>query len=349
MAKIIVAPLNWGLGHATRCIPIINALIQENFTPIIASDGAALQLLQNEFPDLKSYELPSYNIQYAKRGKYLKYSLFFQIPRILKTIKQEKEKIAEIVEFENISGIISDNRFGVRSNKVPCIYITHQIKVLSGITTFITTKLHQNIISKFNVCWIPDYEKSPGLAGKLSHIKSDCLKVKYVNPISRFSFKELNKKHDLLVLLSGPEPQRSILEKKLLNELKTYTKQVLFVRGIISDKQEIIKGENMILVNYMLQEELGTAINKSVLVLARSGYSTIMDLDRLNAKVFFIPTPGQFEQEYLAEFLEHKNIAPFASQNKFKIEMLEKSKNYKGFKKAKTSKTVKLVFDVFSE
>jgi UDP-N-acetylglucosamine:LPS N-acetylglucosamine transferase len=94
---------------------------------------------------------------------------------------------------------------------------------------------------------------------------------------------------------------------------------------------------------------LETAINESVLVLARSGYSTIMDLDRLYAKAFFIPTPGQFEQEYLAEFLEHRSIAPFATQNKFKIGMLEKSKNYKGFIKAKTSKTVEHVFDVFSK
>ncbi|MCK4562601.1 MAG: glycosyltransferase, partial [Flavobacteriaceae bacterium] len=244
--KILIAPLNWGLGHATRCIPIINALLKEGFEPILAGDGDSLKLLQKEFSELKSYLLPSYNIQYTKKGENLKYKLLFDVPQIIKAVKKEQELVNKIIEKEGVTGLISDNRFGVYSKKIPSVYITHQINVLSGFSTFLTSKIHQRIISKFDECWIPDYESKPNLAGKLSDSKSVKLPLKYISPISRFvneisSFEGMtnNKKHDLLILLSGPEPQRSLLEEKLLEELKSYSKKVLFIRGIISDKEKV--------------------------------------------------------------------------------------------------------------
>ena len=158
MKKVIVAPLNWGLGHATRCIPIIYALLQNNFTPIIASDGKALELLQKEFPQLRSLKLPSYSISY---GKNLKRNLLLQFPKILSAVKKERKIIAQIIEKEtNIVGIISDNRFGVLNAKIPSVYITHQLTVLSGFTTFFTRKIHQSIIKNFDECWVPDTSNS---------------------------------------------------------------------------------------------------------------------------------------------------------------------------------------------
>ncbi|MEN8124589.1 MAG: glycosyltransferase [Bacteroidota bacterium] len=352
--KIIIAPLNWGLGHATRCIPIINALIDQGFEPVICSDGVALLLLQKEFPKLKSYELPSYDIQYTKNGNLLKYRLLLDSLKIIKAVKKEKQLIDEIVKKENIKGIISDNRFGVRSNKIPSVYLTHQINVLSGSTSFLTSKLHQKIIAKFDECWIPDYKTEPNLSGKLSHIKDTDLRLKYINPLSRFNYiksdKEKEYKYDLAILLSGPEPQRTILEKKLISELKYFHKNVLFISGVISNKQEFVKKNNIVFVNFMLKNELQNTINDSEIILTRSGYSTIMDLEKLNKKTFFIPTPGQFEQEYLAKNLEQFKIAPFASQKDFKISMLSSIKNYTGFINKKTSNTVDFVtlFDVFN-
>ncbi len=359
--KILVAPLNWGLGHATRCIPIINALINKGFQPIVASDGDALQLLQLEFPELKYYELPSYNIQYTKNGNLLKYSMIFNSGNVVKAVKKEKEIVEEIVKKENIIGIISDNRFGVRSKKVPSVYITHQINVLSGNTTFLSSKIHQNIIAKFDYCWIADYKEEDNLAGKLSHSLNNKLNVKYIGPLSRFdknitSKEEITKikKYDVMVLLSGPEPQRGLLEIKLLNAFKTFSKKVLFVRGIISEKEKptkaiSIKKENIEVVNFMFQDELKQAILESKIIISRSGYSTIMDLNKLGAKAFFIPTPGQFEQEYLANYLNGKNIAPFSKQKDFNLKMLENIQNYVGFAHKKTSKAIEdqFPFDVF--
>ncbi len=327
--KILIAPLNWGLGHATRCIPIIKALQEKGFNPILASDSDALTLLQKEFPDLKSYTLPSYNISYSK-GKNLKYKLFLSTPKIVKAIQQEKKIVAQIVRKEQLSGIISDNRFGVRSAKIPSVYITHQINVLSGRTTAITSKLHQKIIAKFDECWVPD-DKERTLSGKLSSCEDIKFKVKYIGALSRFKKQKLPQKYDLLIVLSGPEPQRTILEQKLLVQLKTYAKKALFVRGVFTvDKLPSIQ-TNITVVNYMLSDELEHAFNESKLVLARSGYTTILDLSKLGKKAFFIPTPGQFEQEYLAEQLAEQSIAPYNSQEQFQLKLLDKIENYSGF------------------
>ncbi len=346
MKKILIAPLNWGLGHATRCIPIIKALIAANFEPILTSDGDALVLLQKEFPQLTSYQLPSYNINYSK-GKNLKYKLFLSTPKILKAIKQEKKVIDKIIIKETISGIISDNRFGVRSAKIPSVYITHQLNVLSGNTTLITSKLHQKIISKFDECWIPDTIGEFNLSGELSSIKKKKLKVKFIGALSRFEKQPVSNKNDLLIVLSGPEPQRTILEQKLILQLKEYDKKVVFVRGVITNKETLFISDNVLVVNYMLSEQLEQTINQSEVVLARSGYSTIMDLAKLEKNTFFIPTPGQFEQEYLARRMDELNIAPFAHQDKFELQLLDRTKNYKGFKNTTNKNLNTDLFSIF--
>ena len=328
--RILVAPLNWGLGHATRCIPIIRALIQYNFEPIIASDGVALQLLQKEFPKLETFELPSYNITYSKKPKYLKLKLLKDTPHLLKTAKKEQRVIEDFIKLNAISGIISDNRFGVRHNDVPSVFISHQLQVLSGNTTWFSTKIHQRIISKFDECWIPDYADKNNLSGILGHVANFGVPLKYLGSLSRFKKKTLTTKYQLLVILSGPEPQRTFLEEKLFNELKTFNGNICFIKGVIESQQSVTHHKNMMIYNYMTSTELETAINESDMVLSRSGYTTIMDLAKLEKKAFYIPTPGQYEQEYLAKKLELEGVAPFCNQNDFTLELLSQIENYNG-------------------
>ena len=249
--KILVAPLNWGIGHSIRCIPIINKLLELKFTPIIASDGSALKLLQKEFPKLKFIELPSYGIQYPKNGFFFKWKLISCIPSILKAVKEERKIIENLIETESLIGIISDNRFGVRSTKTPSIFISHQLNVLSGNTTFLSSFLHQSYINKFDECWIPDVESQHSLAYKLSHtnkVKSQ----KFIGFLSRFKKQDVTQKYDVMILLSGVEPLRSKLEKKLISEFRGYNGNVLFVKGLISKKQEINSVVTVTLVTEMM-------------------------------------------------------------------------------------------------
>ena len=330
--KILIAPLNWGLGHATRCIPIIKALDENGFEPIIASDGVALALLKKEFPKLISIELPAYNIQYAENGKNFKWKLVAQLPKMVIAIKKEKAKIRKIVENYEIEGIISDNRLGVYSSRVPSVFITHQLNVLSGKTSWLTTKLHLRYLLKFNSCWVPDVSGAENLSGKLGHPEKIVDKLNYIGPLSRIEKKTLLIKYDIIVLLSGPEPQRTLLEKKLIKELENSSKEILFVKGIVESQQQIEKVNSITYYNFMNSEELSTAFNESEFVVCRSGYTTVMDLAKLEKKASFIPTPGQYEQEYLAKKFKSEIVAPSCKQEKFKASKLEKIHFYKGFK-----------------
>lgn len=331
--RILVAPINWGLGHATRCIPIINSLEDHRYEPVLASDGPALELLKKEFPHLPVEELPSYNIQYTANPQFLKWKLIMDTPGILNTIKAEKNRTAELVEKYDLRGIISDNRFGVRYKYIKNVFITHQLNVLSGNTTWISSKLHQKYIKKFDQCWIPDLPGPRNLSGILGHLKTKPEGAKYIGPLSRFEKKDLPKIYEHLVILSGPEPQRSFLEKILLKELKNSTSRTLFIRGVIEYRPFFADNQNSNLEirNYMYGSELEEAMNSSNLVIARSGYSTIMDMAKLGKKAFFIPTPGQFEQEYLAQRLMNLGIAGSCDQGNFSLEKLNKNKRFSGF------------------
>ncbi|WP_445710413.1 glycosyltransferase [Flavobacterium sp.] len=329
--RILITPLNWGLGHATRCIPIIKALERNNLEPVIASDGVALSLLKKEFPHLIAIELPSYKIKYSEKGKNFKLKLFSQIPTIISAIKSERKATKEIIDAYQIKGLISDNRLGVFSKKIPSVFITHQLNVLTGNTTWFTTQLHQYYIKKYTECWIPDMENKPNLSGKLGHLEDPFKTLKYIGPLSRLHKKVVENKYDLLIVLSGPEPQRTLLENKLIHELENYPKNVLFVKGIIDSKQKITIEKNITYYNFMKSDELEIAFNESSQILCRSGYTTIMDLAHLGKKAFFIPTPGQYEQIYLAKKFKKEGIAPYCNQEDFKVEKLDEIPLYSGF------------------
>ncbi|QLE01540.1 glycosyltransferase [Galbibacter sp. BG1] len=345
--RILIAPLNWGLGHATRCIPIIRSLLENNFEPIIASDGEALKLLQKEFPQLQTVELPSYKIKYAEKAKHFKLKMLWDSPKILKAISKEKKHTKALVKELEVDGIISDNRLGGYSKKVPSVFITHQLNVLTGNTTWFSSKVHQKIIKKFTECWVPDVEGEPNLSGRLGHLKGGELPIKYIGVLSRLVPQDLPIKYRLMVLISGPEPQRSMLADHLLSEIKEFKGKVLFVRGKIEERQEVVLRDHIEIYNYMSSAELEHSFNQSEMVLSRSGYTTVLDLAKLKKKAFFIPTPGQYEQEYLAERLQEESLVPYCKQEEFKIEMLENVKDYKGLGGIESTVDLSSLFELF--
>lgn len=345
--NILVAPLNWGLGHATRCVPIIKLLLKYNFNPIIASDGAALLLLKKEFPELTFLELPSYNIRYAKRKHLLKVKMLVDSPRILKAIKTERKTVKEIVKQHDIIGIISDNRPGVYHKNIWSVFITHQLKVLSGNTTWLTTAWHQKLMKRFDECWVPDYRGQGSLAGKLAEEPIRGMIVKYIGILSRFDRIIGEQAIDIILLLSGPEPYRTYLEEKLLKEFANTDKNIVMVRGVIEDEIKSDFTSNITIYNYLSSETLEDMLNSSKIVVSRSGYTSIMDFARLNKKAFFIPTPGQFEQEYLAKHLSDIGMAPYCKQDDFKAEKLEELKNFRGLEELDYQYNFKRLFGLF--
>ena len=344
---ILVAPLHWGLGHATRCIPIIQELLNANFNVLLGSDGEALLLLQKEFPSLPFVKLPSYNISYPKRGNLFKLSMLLQLPAFYKTNSLEKKLVQKLVSENRIDGIISDNRFGIRSDKVPSVFITHQLNVLSGATTYFSGKIHQTVIKKFDECWVPDVIGSPSLSGRLGHLKSNNFNVKYIGPISRFKKRKHPIKYDILALISGPEPQRSMFENKLVETLKNSNNKILLVRGVVESRQHTEQVGGISIVNYMNSPELEAAINESEYVISRSGYTTIMDLSKLEKKALLIPTPGQYEQQYLAKRLKNLGLAASCEQHQFTSKKLKEIIGCSGLEAIENTQSFESLFSLF--
>lgn len=326
--------------------------MKEGHQPFIASDGVALSLLQKEFPELPSFELPSYKITYAEKGKNFKIKMIWDSPKVIKAIAKEKKAVKKLVKENHLDGIISDNRLGVHHKKVPCVFITHQLNVLSGNTTWMSSKVHQKVIKKFRACWVPDVQGKPNLTGKLGHLKKSKLNIVYLGPLSRFEKQEEPILYNLMVLLSGPEPQRTFLEEQLLDELLDFDGNILFVKGKIEREQtqEEIEREkgSLTLYNFMQSHQLQEALNQSEKILCRSGYTTVMDLAKLEKKAFFIPTPGQYEQEYLAKRLEKKCLVPCSNQDEFELNQLNRIDEFKGLTKFESQIDYAELFEVFS-
>lgn len=322
--RVLVAPLDWGLGHATRCIPVINRLLLSGCTVLVAAEGSIKSLLQREFPQLEFLPLKGYNISYSRKKWWLPVKMLLQMPNIFRSIRHENKWLKQTVAENKIDIVISDNRFGLYCSGAYCIYITHQqlIKTGNKHTEQRLQKLHYRYINRYNECWVPDNEKENILAGELSHsLRMPKIKTTYIGPLSRFEKREEEKIYDLLIMLSGPEPQRSLLEEKLLQQLKNYSGYVLMVRGKPGDASFITAPHEKIKIeNHLPSTELNKAMNQSCLVICRSGYSSIMDLAALQQRAILIPTPGQTEQEYLAKWLMEKKMFYAVEQKDFLLE-----------------------------
>ena len=321
-----MAPLDWGLGHITRCIPIINFLLDTGCRVILAANGPHARLLEHEFPDLELLKIPDYRLSYGASSKATKWKFFFQLPKILTAIKRENQWLAMKMAERKFDMVISDCRFGLHHPDVFCVLMTHQLHIKSPFgkwTERVLQKFNYRFIDQFNECWVPDFESSNNFAGDLSHPSLlPNVPVKYIGGLSRFNEKMCNantQKYDLLVILSGPEPQRSILENILQRELASFKGRAAIVRGL-PDQSNTISSSNITLFNHLPAADLCTLIMNSELIISRSGYTTVMDLVRLRKKSILIPTPGQTEQEYLGQYLMQKKLCVCIHQHKFSLE-----------------------------
>jgi uncharacterized protein (TIGR00661 family) len=331
--KILIVPLDWGLGHATRCIPFIHELQQTGCEIIIASTGEQLILLKKEFPTLASIELNGYNVRYSKKKRWLSFKILLQAPKILLSIKREYQWLQKIIEQMNIEGVISDNRYGLYSSKVPCVFITHQLHIKASykwLENFIQ-KINYRFINRYTECWIPDLEGEKNIAGSLSHpLKMPSIPVKYLGPLSRFKMSEkaITKKYAYAFILSGPEPQRTIFEKKILNAVAQLKEKCIIIRGKPDTEESKAGAENCTIVNHLSTNELQQVLNESEFVVSRCGYTTVMEILSLRKKSVLIPTPGQTEQEYLAKHLMQQHWCYSCNQDDDLLLHIGKAKEF---------------------
>ena len=320
---VLVAPLDWGLGHATRCIPLIRELIRQGAAPCLAGEAAQDILLKNEFPDLPFLPLPGYRIRYPKKGGSLTWKMLRQVPAIMSSIRKENAWLRQQMDNYHFDAVISDNRYGLHHPDTHSVFITHQLQI-KGPAAWIEKwlrKKNYRYINRFSQCWIPDSIDDNNLAGQLSHPDElPVIPVKYIGPLSRFEKKAAPSiKDHLLILLSGPEPQRSLLEEIIINEISHYSGTATVLRGLPGHPSMIPSTGMIRFFNHLSSEELLTEIQKAEYIISRSGYSTVMDMAIMGKKCILIPTPGQTEQEYLGQYLQEKNRALCFQQESFEL------------------------------
>lgn len=320
--RILIAPLDWGLGHATRCIPIIKSFLENGCEVFVAGTLTTNSILKLEFPGLTFLDLSGYNVHYSNNKKNLPFVIFKQIPKIISQILNEHSWIKKQIQLYQIDAVISDNRYGLFTSKVPSIFVTHQLQIQvpqSKMFENMVKKMNAWFISKYKSCWIVDYENDP-MAGILS--KNDFIEnAQHLGNCSRFEHSEPRKvDYDVLVILSGPEPQRSIFEQKIIES--EIDKRILIVQGRPTLNTSIQKITTKIdLVSHLNSNELMQLIQSVHYVVNRSGYTTVMDMIKLGKHAIYIPTPGQTEQEYLAEYLAINKWGISMSQEEFDLKL----------------------------
>jgi hypothetical protein len=236
--RILICPLDWGLGHATRCIPVIRHFLNRDAEIIIAADGRSLELLKQEFPQLNYVVFSGYNINYPDKGSMI-LKMILSAPKIIKGIKKEHFELDQIITDHKIDTVISDNRYGCWNKKTKNIFITHQLMIKSPFAEKLLHKIVLNHVKNFNECWVPDLATHDNLSGDLAHKYELPQNAFFIGFLSRFKMEKTentmkltaSQKYDLLVIISGPEPQRSNFERMIIAQVYQTDFKTLIILG----------------------------------------------------------------------------------------------------------------------
>lgn len=341
---ILVAPLDWGLGHTARCVPVVQCLLARGCQVTAVGEEWQQSFYEQTFPHevgtgvLRLCALDGYNVRYAKTGTGFLPRMLRQWPRILRTIRAEHDWLRAFVEAERIDGIISDNRYGLHLPTVPSVILTHQLSPRTGLGSAMDAgarNIHYRTLKKFSACWVVDKTDGPGLSGALAHPRKLPENARYIGLLSQFSegqkFAATEDVHGgpLLVLLSGPEPQRTLLAKKLWAQVQQHNGPVVFVEGREDAPVPEVIPAHIRYYRRLTSTALKPLLEVASTIICRSGYSTLMDLAALGKRAIIIPTPGQTEQEYLAKLLHARGVFYAAQQADFLLkEALLKAESF---------------------
>ncbi len=336
--RIMVAPLDWGLGHATRCIPLIDALLARGAEVVLASSGQALELLSGHYPALEALELPAYNLRYSAKNSQSG-AMLRQLLPIYRSIRSEHRWLRAYLQRHPLDALIADHRLGLWHPELHSILMAHQLAIQPppGMA-WLRPLLFQgqwHFVRRFDEIWVPDAPGKNELVGGLVPEKIRKLtKLRFMGPLSHLKGQAANlaEKIPLLVILSGLEPQRTLLEEKIRKQLRRLSQEAILVQGLPGKIRRQQKG-TLTTISFLGSAELASLCRQAEVIVSRSGYSSLMDYAALGKqKLILIPTPGQTEQVYLAQRLAARKIALVQQQEQLDLQAaLEQIDSFSGF------------------
>lgn len=326
-----MSPLNWGMGHASRLIPVIDHFHKLGYEVLLGGSGKSGALLQSAFPQLPYFALPSFEITYSKKKFLFGFSVIRKIPAFLKTCFLEHRVLNQMISELRIDVVVSDNRYGLFNRKAHCIIITHQISPVlpfllrwAELPIFLALKF---VIRQFNECWVPDFkDREMNLTGLLSHRFTLPANTRFIGPLSRFEkFSDQSESgkqaFDMVVVLSGPPPQSEIFADIVLRQSLKSLQKILIISGF-QDIPAFKHHSNVTVVKHLETTDFRDVLLNAKIVICRAGYSAIMDLIALKRTAYIIPTPGQTEQQYLAKYLDDNPLFRCISQQNLDLNRL---------------------------
>lgn len=322
--KILFGVSDWGLGHATRDIPLINTLLKKGHKVDIIATGRALKLLKAELGNkCIFFDIPGMVAPYSKGLRVIP-NFVINVPKMYRALKRARKKVIKILSENHYDRVISDCRFEVYDKKENSFLINHQLWIRRPFYTFPVGVILMNIANKkFGCVIVPDF-KGRQLTRVFSSKHFYDVPVKYIGILSYLKKKKLKQDIDYFVTVSGPEPQRTIFEEKILSQIEHLKGNVVIGLGKPEDNS-IIKKNNVTIYGFLNSKQQEEMMNRAKFIISRPGYTTVMDIIELDKKkAFFIPTPGQPEQEYLANLYERKHLFPHAHQSSFDLSNMEK-------------------------
>lgn len=327
--RILVSPLEWGLGHATRLTRMIRILQEHHFEVILAADGLPFNFLSEQFPDLILERLPMKQIRYSKGSQGFFIRLLLQLPGLFFSIKNSRKRLQELVDQYQPDFILSDNRYGFRHPDVPSVFVTHQLRPMppKAFRFFQSAfgRFHLWMLRGYDFIWVSDFDGEDNVAGALSRIPWKNNKIRYIGPLSWLSDcdpvpPKAERAPDLLFLLSGPEPQRELLEQHIIQHFQGFSKPMVLLQGLPQEKglphQEKDVGGIRIL-NHLPGNQILWYLQNAKKIVCRAGVVTVFDLVVLGIPAILIPSPGQTEQEYVAHRLHQKGYFQEVPQSEF--------------------------------
>lgn len=337
MAHVFISPLNWGLGHATRDLPIINEILGHGHHVTIGTTGPTLALLKKECPKCHFIDFPGYSATYSSSRFFLP-KFVKDIPKMLKAFSNENKNVNKIFSREKYDLVVSDCRYGVYSAKIPSFLITHQITFhlpMVKLAEPVTELFNKYSFNHFRRVIVPDNVPPNNLCGKLCEPNFRKIKEKLYYAGILCSIKKMKIKEDLdyLFSISGPEPQRTKFEDIITKDVKNVRGDKVILLGKPHEDFERKLDKNTLVKSHASRDEMTKLMNRAKFIICRSGYTTMMELAELGKKHgLFMPTPGQPEQEYLSKYYMDKGWFYSTSQYKLDIvEDIEKTSDYKGF------------------
>ncbi len=351
--KVLYGVCSWGFGHATRSLPIIRKLKEEGNHLTIISSGETLDLLKKEVGEAVFIDIPDYPVIISEESTKLFAKGLIYGSLSMWRLEKNLRRISKLVEREKFDIIISDGRYDTYSRRIPSFFISHQVRIKNPFDLRLleieSELFNLFFMKRFKAFIVPDFEGEENLSGDLSHNLEliDESKLCYVGPLSDFKKGEEHEDIDVLISISGPEPYRSDFERKIMDQIDGVKGKIVVTLGKIKEKGRKLSSD-VTVYGYLSREEREEVMNRSKLIVSRSGYSTIMDLAVLNKKALLVPTPGQVEQEYLARY--HMERGTFYSVKQRDMDLsrdIEKAKKASGIKvNWNVNKTVEKVFDV---